>query len=180
MALLTEVFPVPGKVPTGKVPLWMAAPVHEDLEPFLVTSSRSCCWLYATALRDGCVRTAWRKATLEKLYGELVFEIADKGRELEWGNVHPASYDGVSDAILHLADYGILDVDVIHGVEFDTTIVPEDITCSAATWLPPKEAVILSVDRACVGTAYVLSGGHHAVVVHNASRGVCVIVPETS
>jgi hypothetical protein len=143
-------------------------------EPYLVSSTKSCLWVPDT-FDQGEVKAAVRQAPLGDIYRDLVTAIAERGREQDWGNVHPATRRGVLDAILHLADFDFFEVTVLCGTGFDTSLVPGGVTFEPAGWLPETWAVVVPVDKSLIGLAYEQRGGNFAVAMHNTSRGVCVL-----
>ena len=143
-----------------------------DAGPFLVTSSRALLWV-ERAFGNGFLRLAVRKQTADELYRDLVSEIAEEGVRREWGNVHPATVEGVLAGIEHLHYYELPDATLLYGSEFDIGAAP-DLSRAPADWLPPTWAVLVP-DRAYVGTMYLFGDGYLGAVVHNPSRGVVVL-----
>ena len=162
--------------PAKKRPLMIdkvPASTDPDAGPFLITSSKSLLWV-ERAFDAGFLRVAVREDHLDPLYRSIIEEIAMQGVAREWGNVHPPSKDGVLAAIAHISYYGIPDPVLLYGSEFDIGMAP-DLPRVPVDWLPPTWGVVIPDDRSFVGTAYVFGGGHLGAVVHNPSRGVCVV-----
>jgi len=162
--------------PAKKRPLMIdnvPASTDPDAGPFLITSSKSLMWV-ERAFETGFLRVAVRKDTLDQLYRGIVEEIATEGVSREWGNVHPGTKGGVLACMAHLSYYGLPDPVLLYGEEFDIGLAPA-IQRVPADWLPPTWGVVIPDDRSFVGTAYVFGGGHLGAVVHNSSRGLCVI-----
>lgn len=169
---LTQIVAMDG----SRRPLMLEVPVAVDLDgPYLVSSTKDLVWI-AKAFPNGTVRTAVRVTLLPDLYRALLERITTLSQEREWGSVQPATEDGAKAVLLHLADYELLDVEVLHGVDFDTSILPLDIQTTAATWIPDGWAAVVPVDRTFVGTVFDFGEGNYAALIHNASRGVGVLV----
>jgi hypothetical protein len=175
MALLTQVVK---RTDGNRRPLMLEVPVSRDLDgPFLVTSTRGVLWI-AKTFPNGSVRIAVRTTGLSALFREIVRSIASESAENDWGSVQSPTEGGVKAAVEHLADYDFFDVEVFYGDGFDPEIVDDDIPIHEVDWLPRGWAVALPADRAFVGTTLDFGGGQYASLIHNASRGVAVLVPE--
>ena len=162
--------------PSKKRPLMIdnvPASTDPDAGPFLVTSSRSLLWV-ERAFDAGFLRVAVREDHPDSLYRNLIEEIAIQGVAREWGNVHPSSKRGVLAAMAHLSYYDLPDPVLLYGSGFDIGVAPA-VERLPVDWLPPTWGVIIPSDRSFVGTAYVFGGGHLGAVVHNPSRGVCIV-----
>jgi hypothetical protein len=170
---LTQIVTMDG----SRKPLMMEVPVAPELDgPFLVTSTRSLVWI-AKAFPNGTLRTAVREIHRGDLFQALVEKIASLSQEREWGSVQTASEEGVRLVIHHLADYDLLDVEVLFGEGFDPDLIPEDIPRQKVTWLHEGWAIVVPADRSFVGTTFDFGEGSYATLIHNASRGVGVLIP---
>lgn len=163
----------------SRKPMMMEVPVapDPDLGPFLVTSTRDMVWI-SKAFPNGMVRTAVRDIPKKLLYRAILGKIVTRSRQEGWGSVQEPSADGVQAVIHHLADYDILDVEVLYGDGFDTGLVPDDVRALFTDWVPEGWAVIVPVDRAFVGTTFEFGESSYATLIHNASRGVGVVATE--
>jgi hypothetical protein len=172
-------FPVQVLVkPHQKTPILLEVPIPENLEgPFLVTSSRSQIWI-DEKFPSGFIRAAITKAPKEFLFREAMLSIFKKSRELSWGSVNPATKEGVQDTLAHLAFYGLVDVQVYYGDGFDLDLLPEGIPSSEEVWVPARWAVLLPKDKSFVGTLFDFGQDRNALVIHNAPRGVGLVVQE--
>tara|TARA_R110000824_G_scaffold151258_1_gene322228 strand:- start:1234 stop:1791 length:558 start_codon:yes stop_codon:yes gene_type:complete len=176
MATLTEM--VAYKPPGNRTLLYIEVPVSPGLEgPFMVSGSKRP-FLWVRKFPTGIVRAAVRKVPWEFLFREALESIRQKCFDEEWGNWQPVTPQGVKNALAHLEEYDLpRPYDALHGVGFDTSLFPEGLTIVEAVWVPAGWAVILPEDRAFVGTTFDMNGGHRAMVVHNASRGLAVLSP---
>ena len=162
--------------PTKKNALMLdQVPASEDPEagPFLITASKGVLWV-ERAFPGGFLRVATQHTAPEPLFLQLVEAIAVRGAESNWGNVVPATYAGMGQAVEHLNYYGMSDLECLYGKGFKP-LKNIGIPTSLVSWLPDKWGVLLAKDRSYVGTLYDLSDGVVAGVLHNASRGVVVL-----
>lgn len=167
------------EMPTKKIPVMLdRIPASEDPDagPFLITSSKSLMWV-ERAFRGGFLRVAVRTLSAHDLFRSLVEAVVDEGFGRGWGNVSPSSKEGVLSGLAHLSYYGLSDPVILYGSDFDISIV-SDLPRVPADWLPPTWAVMLPGDRSFVGTAFLFRDGNVGAVVHNASRGIVVLIPE--
>jgi hypothetical protein len=147
--------------------------VNRDLAPFLVSSSRSVQWV-SHASESGHVRAAIRKR--QGLEADLVAAIIHMGQEVQWGNVHPLTTEGVRACADHLAYYELVQVQALVAPDTDLAGIelPDHVGRVVAPWVPQGAVVVVPVDRHYLGTLGTL-GQHKAVaVIHNASRGMAV------
>lgn len=173
--LLTQIIVMPGG---NRIPLMMEVPVSRDLDgPFLLCSSKSLLWV-EQAFPNSMVRTAIRIAKRRDLFSSAIPWIAQKAIDREWGSVHLATKEGVTAAFSHLADYDIIDVEVVYGEGFDTSLFPEDVTRTQASWMPAGWAAVLPSDRSFLGTLFEYDGDQYGMVVHNAPRGIAIVKPD--
>ena len=162
-----------------KVPLLLEIPLDQALEgPFLVSSSKGFLWI-AEKFPTGIIRAAIRKAPIEFLYREALIEAHKKSVSQQWGNVQPPSKLGLEMAIAHLSEYGFSEVEICVGDGFDQTLIGSEIQTIESVWVPDHWAVVLPKDKSYVGTSFDFSGGRVACVIHNASRGIGMVVPES-
>ena len=148
------------------------ASADPDAGPFLVTSSRSLIWV-TKAFGDGFLRLAIRDTDTDTLYREITESVAREGLEKGWGNVHPATKEGILEGMGHLSYYGFSEFTLLYGEDFDISLCPS-MDRSPASWLPGSWAVIIP-DRDYVGVAYKFGGDKVGALVHNPSRGIVVI-----
>lgn len=148
------------------------APDDPEAGPFLVTSSKDMLWV-DRAFRGGFLRIAVRPASLLDVYRRVVEVVAEKGVERAWGNVLPATKEGIVEGLAYLSYFDLPDTMLIYGEDFDIGLAPE-LERSPAEWLPPTWGVLVPA-REYVGTAYLFGGGHIGALVHNPSRGIVVL-----
>jgi hypothetical protein len=158
---------------SGRQPVMLdGVPVPAESGPFLITSSKALLWV-ERAFGDGFLRLGVRPTPLDDLFRSMVESVASKGSERGWGNVLPATPDGVLLGLAYLHYYDLPEPTLLYGSDFDISIAA-DLTRAPADWLPPTWAVLVP-SREYVGTAFVFGNGHVGAVVHNASRGVVVL-----
>lgn len=88
----------------GTVPLMLEFPVIEETAPFLVSSTSSVMWVN-NAHPGPSVKAAVREVGLGAFFAEVIEAVVAMGREMQWGNVHPLTPEGVRAAIAHLEYY---------------------------------------------------------------------------
>lgn len=147
-------------------------PVPPEAGPFLITSSKGLLWV-ERAFGEGFLRLGVREIPLGDLFRSMVEQIASEGVEREWGNVLPATKDGVVKGLAYLHYYGLSDATLVYGEDFDISLATA-IPRAPADWMPPTWAVLVP-GREYVGTAFQFGSAHVGAVVHNASRGIVVL-----
>jgi len=147
--------------------------VNPELAPFLISSTRSVMWV-PHASRENTVRAGIRKR--EGIEAELVAAVIDLGQEAQWGNVHELTTEGVKACVDHVRDYleGPFEIIVSADTDLEGISLPEDIQRTEAQWIPTECLVVVPVDRANLGTLWVVGHQKVAALVHNASRGMAV------
>lgn len=154
-------------------PMMMEFQVNEELAPFLVSSTRSVQWVHNTS-QHGTIRAAVRKR--QGIETEVLAAIITQGQEMQWGNVHPLTTEGVRKCVEHVASYDLTPLEILVAEDTDLGEVelPADIAVSQVPWMPVDALAVVPVDRGFVGTLGTI-GKHKAVaVLHNPSRGVAV------
>lgn len=167
---LLEIIPLPKK---GKIQAFTVVPVSPETAPYLVTSSKSVVWVKSpkegnvvwAAIRNRCAPTF--------LYEEMFRSILDKSMEEGWENVFSQSQ--VDKACMRLCEYDIVETELLVGPDFPV----EDLKIPAfpVEWLPAGYAVVVPSNRAFLGSLMDFANGEFAAVVHNASRGISILVP---
>lgn len=172
----------------GAVPLYIEFPINPHLSPFLVSRARSgqdmTLWVERT--KGGVIKAGLRQVpSLDDYFREVVAKVADKGREAQWGNVHPLSREGLKEAIAHVGHYGFDTLEILAHPELPWREVhPDwgnkgrgmvltllDLPVQPTLWLPKDTLVVVPRDREMVGFVF-LTQERVASVVHNAARGV--------
>lgn len=176
MSSLVQVF----SKPFQKMPLFIEVPIQEDLDgPFLVTSTKAQIWVM-NKFPSGVLRSAILRAPREFLFRSCLEKIWQKALSEGWGSVHPPTSQGVRDAMGHLAYYGLHDVEIFFGEGFDQDLLPEGLPSLEEVWVPAGWAVVLPRDKTFVGTLFDFGQERNSIVIHNASRGVGLVVPEST
>lgn len=164
--------------PSKKVPLLIEVPIPPGLDgPFLISSMKSYLWI-DEQFSPGVVRAAVRKAPAEFLFREAVEKVAEKSKALSWGSLNTPSKEGVLSAIGHLSSYGLVSIEVLYGEGFDLGLIPEGTPSSEEVWVPAGWALVLPKDKSFVGTLFDFGQSRKALVIHNASRGIGLVIPE--
>ena len=171
-------------------PLMVEVPVNPATAPYLVSRASSdhlTMWI-GRAMPNSKVRAASRTATLEDLYLEVVQQVVAKGREEGWGNTHPLTKDGVTEAIEYVRSYGFEDLEILANPKLPwgevepTWVTPEGphmvlglkgYRVQPAAWLDTETIVVVPRDREFVGLVIKFTGCVVSVV-HNAARGMAV------
>lgn len=161
----------------GGTLLFQEIEVPPELGPYLVTSSTSLLWL-PEALKKQFVRAAFRHIKPSQLYVEIIEAIADKAKELEWGNCHPYTEQGLEKAIEHLHYYDLSGLDILVHVDqthvFAATAAKHSHTLMPTVWVPLNCAVVVPTDRYYLGVLGVADAETTLASVHNASRGIAL------
>lgn len=162
----------------NRVHVMVESPIPAGLDgPFLVTSSKDLIWV-SKVFPNGMVRVAVQKnTTLSSLFREMVIAVAKRSQVEGWGSVSDPTQEGVRAVIDHLAEYDLIDIEVLCGAGFDSSIIPEDVPRGEVEWVPDDWAIILPRDRAFVGITFDFEAGQLGAVLHNASRGVGICAP---
>jgi hypothetical protein len=173
----------------GALPLMMEFTVNALTAPYLVSSSGAVMWVEEPMHVEGkdIVRSAVRQATPALMFADAIRAIVDRGRESEWGNVHPFSTEGVKAAIAHVSSYEMGNLEVLmplfpskgKGAEKRpawTTAEKIGLPVRPTSWLPLKCAVVVPVDREYVGLLTHLSAKHITMAIHNAARSVGIAI----
>jgi len=146
--------------------------VNPELAPYLISSSKSVTWV-PHASQKNTVRTAVRSR--DGIEAELVAALIGMGSQAEWGNVHPLTTEGVMACLEHVSSYieGPLEILCSADTDLEGVEIPEHFQQTQAKWIPVDCLVVVPVDRAYLGTLWVL-GNRVAALVHNVSRGMAV------
>ncbi len=152
------------QLPQGKgVPHMIEVPVHPDSAPYLVSSTRGWLWI-PKPLKNGCVRAALRTSYPNDLFKEVMEEILKASTAEGWGVVCPT----LGSASERMSEYDLDEHEVLDRSE--------------VSWIPSGvQSILLPVSRTFFGTVFISPGPKTmaGVVVHNASRGVSVVLDGT-
>jgi hypothetical protein len=166
--------------PYPKTPLLMEVAVPDNLDgPFLVSGTQQPLWI-EDKFPSGDVRAAVIKSPRDFMFRSAVIKVAAKSKELSWGSANPCTKAGVQASIDHLAYYGLVEVEAYFGDGFDPDLFPEGLVATEEVWVPSGWAVILPQDKSFVGTLFDFGQDRNSLVIHNAARGVGLLVPEGS
>lgn len=174
-----------------RIPAMMEFEVPET-SPYLITSSTALFWIPTS--RGGRIRAGVRpKSSTAAFFGEVVDEVVKQGQESKWGNIHPLTKDGLSEAIGHVHYYMADDSDnsnlliLVHPdfewAKLDPEWVVKDghflarimgVPVAKAEWLDTDTAVVIPYNRGMVGFAIEIGEENILAVIHNASRGIGV------
>jgi len=169
------------KLPKKGTPLALECEVSPDTAPYLVTSSKGLVWVPQTSA-DGTIKAAVRlKTQPEQFFLDVVEAVHKAGQHWEWGNVLPMTPEGLEEAITHVEEYELGEIEILvppsvegepsPGMEIATKLNKPHRPTS---WLPRDLAVIVPKDRTFVGSVYRI-GKDIVGVVHNAARGLAIV-----
>jgi len=181
----------------GNVPLMMEFPVHEELAPYLVSSSKAVLWVEEAHPGDpkhvkAAVRTI---KTPGNFFWELTEALIERGSAEKWGSVHPFCEKGVRDAIAHLHYYDLTDLELLvprtrvadasRDTDKEAYERPDWLTqanlqlpLKPSGWAPDNCAIAVPRDRSFVGVLLHLAPKSICAAIHNASRGVAIAVAD--
>jgi hypothetical protein len=147
--------------------------VNPELAPFLVSSTRSVAWV-PHASKENTVRAAMRER--EGIESELVAAIITMGNEVEWGNIHALTTEGIQACVEHVKSYIDEPLEILFSSDTDMEGIrlPKDIATTSAQWIPTDCVVVVPVDRTYVGSLWVIGRHKIAALVHNPARGIAV------
>ena len=147
--------------------------VNPELAPFLVSSTRSVVWVHH-ASKENTVRAAVRKR--QGIEAELVAAVIQMGQETGWGNVHELTTEGVQACVGHLRDYHDepLEILISPDTDLEGIDIPTNVPKTEADWIPTECLVVVPMDRANLGTLWVIGRHKVAALVHNVARGIAV------
>ena len=200
MSHLLHVSRLPSKavMRKGVLPLMVEFTVPEETGPYLVSSSASVLWINE-AQPGGLVNAAVRAVSLGDFFQEVLLSVAAMGRNMEWGNVHPLTVEGLQAAIDHVSSYELEPLELLiprahpfgstplteedHAVNplARVSLLPDDIRPLLAefglpfrpcAWIPDGTIVVVPKDRLFVGVVSQVTAQKLAGVVHNAARGI--------
>ncbi len=157
----------------GKIQAYVEFPVSEDTAPYLVTSSKRVVWVSSPKKHACVVWAAVRTVSPEVLFQELILEILQRAKEEDWGSVFTPKQ--VNEACLRLCDYDLPETELL--VSQDFPVAGLRIPAVLVPWLPAGHAVVVPVNRAFLGTIIDFGAGEVAALVHNAARGISILVP---
>jgi len=187
----------------GAVPLYMEYPVHEELAPYLVSSTRAVLWIEQAHPGEApIVKAAVRDIhSPGEFFMELVNALIKRGKKEKWGNVHPFSEEGVQGAIAHVKSYDLEDLELLvprtrvarkaeeadpeegvaavkakKGYQRPKWLTQENLgfPTRPSGWVPDNCAIIVPKDRAFVGVMIHLRPKSICAAIHNASRGIAI------
>ncbi len=162
----------PSQVP----PRMLEFPVSPEGAPYLVSSTRSVVWVNK-ASSQGTIRAAVRP--LQGFYQEALEEIATQGKICQWGNIHPATKEGLEACIACLTGYGFEKVDILTHPESKSPecAETEDLSVVPCLEIPEGWWVCVPRDRSFVGIVGTVGVGKIVSLIHNPTRGVAIARP---
>ena len=86
--------------------------MNPETSPFLVTKTKGGV-LWIEEAPAGKIRAGVCASTPSEIFMSVVDAVADRGQELEWGNVHPYSLEGIKAAADYLTFFGFTDMEVL-------------------------------------------------------------------
>jgi len=88
----------------GTVPLMLEFNVSPETAPYLVSSSSSVMWINEPHPGD-LVKAAIREMAVSEFFREVIDAVVAMGQEMQWGNVHPLTLEGLLEAVEHVSFY---------------------------------------------------------------------------
>jgi len=186
----------------GNVPLMVWFTVSPETAPYLVSSSSSVMWINE-AHPGPKVKAAVRQMTLNDLYAEVIEAVVSMGRQQQWGNIQPLSFEGLAAAIDHVNFYELGPLELLipraHPVsepedqgeasegekrvdavdlmpsELRPLIEESGLPFRPSSWVPEGTIVVVPRDRTFVGLVSRVTPKKLAAVIHNAARGIAVV-----
>jgi len=184
LRLNSNVMKTPGKGKKPPVPLILEWAVNGDTSPYLVSSTSSVLWV-EDPHEGNIIRAAVRKIPDPGvLFREILEAVAKRGKEDQWGNVHPFTFAGLKGAVDHVTSYDLDDLEILVPRVTKTKQRPDwmqtfsqesGFPLRPSSWMPDDCALVLPKDRDFVGVLGYLGAKSAAAVVHNASRGIAVV-----
>ena len=169
----------------GAAPLMMEFDVSEETAPYLVSSTRALMWI-DEAHPGSKIKAAVRDCKAPgELFMAVLREVSQKGREMEWGNVHPFSREGMDAAIEHVDYYEMGELELLAPRSLGKDgkpVAPEWLRVKEAgipirytSWLDEGWAVVVPRIREFVGVLGHLGNDKVVLSVHNASRSMGIL-----
>jgi len=141
---------------SGAIPFELQGAVHPETSPYLVTKSKGGV-LWVEESSSGNIRAGVCSVNPADIFMQIVEAVAERGLQLEWGNVHPYSLAGIKAAADYLNSYGVTDMEVlIPRIRLPEKIIPktdeklhqavevalgkqEEVVYDRPEWLNPKD-----------------------------------------
>lgn len=162
---------VPAPVPKG-APVHVSLAVDPQTAPYLVTSSKRVVWVDRPRPGD-TVWAVFRSVSPDELFRELILSIVEKAQGEDWGCIFGT--DQVDKACLRLCEYDLPETELLVSPEF--SLEGLNIPAVLAPWLPTGHAVVVPINRDFLGTVVDLGEHGVAALIHNAARGISILVP---
>jgi len=93
-------------------PLYLEFGVSEETAPYLVTSTTSLMWINEPHPGPS-VKAAIRTVGLGEFFREVIEQVVLMGTQMQWGNVHPLTLEGIKAAIDHVEFYELGPVELL-------------------------------------------------------------------
>lgn len=171
----------------GNVPIILEFEVHPDTAPYLVTSSSGLIWVEEPHPGNILKAAIQEISSPGHLFWAMALSVILRGKRDEWGNVHPFSENGVLDAVKHLEDYDLTDIEILvprvredkneNGVYKRPSWLHPDILgypLRPTSWVPDDCAIVVPRNRDYVGMMTHITLKKVAAATHNPSRSIAV------
>lgn len=161
---------------TKKTPLMFECGLDKNLDgPYLVSSTKSFVWIH-TQFPGNLLRAATRTDTTANIYKDITEWVFKASMEQSWGScsyyTSDTLYDKLQVMVNYLNYYGFENIVVYSNQVLDC------IDHQLVNWLPDGYVMLTPNDNSYVGTLYSFNKVNLGVVVHNPSRGMCVLCPQ--
>jgi hypothetical protein len=170
------------RLPKAGQVLAMQCAVSGETAPYLVTTSKGLTWVKHCSA-EGTVAAAVRLGTKpEQFFTDVVEAVHAAGLAWEWGNVLPMTREGMQEALDHVLEYDLGDVEIliptaVNEQDREIAVLTShfDYATRPCSWLPGDLAVVVPKDRGFVGLVYRVTSSDMVGLVHNAARGMAIV-----
>ena len=161
---------------TPQPPIMFECGVDQQLDgPYLVSSTKDFIWVNRQ-FPGNLLRAATRTSTIFDLFESVIFKCKQMSVQSDWGSCLPYTKDNLEDRLSKVLNYlnyfGFTEYDIYTNESLET------IKSTVVSWVPKQYIVITPKDKTYLGTLYSFNSNLNGVVVHNPSRGICVLYPE--
>jgi hypothetical protein len=156
--------------------------VSPETAPYIVTSSKGLTWVGHASAENKVTAAVRLGCHPEMFFKDVVEAVHTAGQAWKWGNVLPMTREGMQEALDHVLEYDLGDVEIL----IPTAVNEQDREIAAlashfdyatrpCSWLPGDIAVVVPKDRGFVGLVYRVTSSDMVGLVHNAARGMAIV-----
>jgi len=161
---------------TPQPPIMFECGVDQQLDgPYLVSSTKDFIWVNRQ-FPGNLLRAATRQGSINELFMDIVFKCKEMSLQSQWGSCLEYNNTNIQDRLQQVQEY----FNYFGFTEFDvyTNETVNDVNSTLVSWVPEKYIVVTPKDKTYLGTVYNFNSNLNGVVVHNPSRGICILYPE--